>query len=59
METEIYNSEGVVWKGKLKVIPRIGEEVLVNNKKHYGCYTVKTVAWKLDEDKVSIRVTES
>lgn len=55
METEIYNREGVVWKGKLKLIPRVGEEVLVNNKKR----TVKTVCWKLDENKVSIRVTET
>lgn len=59
MEAEIYNREGIVWKGKLKHVPGIGEDVLVNNKKHYGSYTVKTVCWKLDEDKVSIRVTES
>jgi hypothetical protein len=59
IKTEIFTRmEGTVWEGKLDHVPRVGEEVFVNNKKRHGYYTVEHISWRVDEKKVFLRVRE-
>lgn len=54
----IYSTEGELWKGKMSHVPRIGEQIRINNKKLYGRYTVLSVDWHVDNKKVVIDVRE-
>lgn len=59
MSIEIFTvKQGEVWKGKLDQIPRVGDRICVNNKKHYGYYIVQVVLWNVDWKQVLLRCVE-
>lgn len=58
MKVKVYSSDGDIWQGKLKQIPRIGENICINNKTRYGHYVVTLVLWRLDQEEVNIKVSE-
>lgn len=58
MKVEIYDSNRTVWYGKLDQIPRVGDEIVINNKTLFGKFTVLTVSWLPDRKRVNIKVSD-